>query len=266
MNALKRQVHFTSSLSRKILIGIILGIYLSFIVIVLKPFDTSQFDAEYKTLLLSGYGILVFVVFVIHSRIENIRYYKIGKVWTVKHEIISILLYCFFAGTVLYSYNRTVVNAGLDYTLATYFRFLSITVLCMMPVFVPPMIYLRYKFGERIIPPAENSIVLVGENKNEVLSMEKDELLFVKAVENYVEICFMDENKKIISLTFRQTLQNVSGQLPFLEKCHRSYLVNTGTIKEISGNSQGAKISFVVGEKEIPLSKTYYKQIKNGRF
>ncbi len=245
------------------MVGLILCIYLCFIVIVLEPFDTSQFEVKYKTLLLSGYGILVGVVFVVHGRLENLVYLKAGKVWSIKYEVISTLLFCFFSGTVLYFYNRTIVNNFLPYTLATYWRFLSVTVVCMMPVFVPPMIYLRQKLGERIIPPKENSIVLIGENKNEVLSMDKEELLFIKAVENYVEICFTDEHQKVISRTFRQTLSNVCEQLPFLEKCHRSYLVNIGTIKEITGNSQAAKILFVVGEKEIPLSKTYYKEVKN---
>lgn len=262
MNSLKKQIHFTASGRRQVLIGFILCVYLCFIVIVLQPFDTSQFDAEYKKLLLSGYGIFTGIVFVIHSRFEKIWYFRLNRVWSVNHEIISVLLFCFFIGTVLYMYNRTIVNNFKDYTLATYWRFLSITVLCMIPVFVPPMVYLRQKLGERIIPPAKNSMVLIGENKNEVLRMKKDELLFIKAVENYVEICFMDKSKKVISVTFRQTLSNVFEQLPFLEKCHRSYLVNTSTIKEIIGNSQGAKIAFVVGEKEIPLSKTYYKEIK----
>ncbi len=266
LNSLKRQIHFAASIRRKVLIGLILCVYLSFIVIVLQPFDTSQFKADNKTALLSGYGILTFVVFIIHSSIENIWYFRIGKVWPVCYEIISILLFFLFSGTVLYLYNRTVVNDGLNYTLITYWRFLSITVACMIPVFAPPMLYLRQKFGERIIPPAKNSIVLIGENKNEILKMEKEELLFIRAVENYVEICFIDKSKKVISKTFRQTLSNVSEQLPFLEKCHRSYLVNISTIKEITGNSQGAKISFVVGEKEVPLSKTYYKHIKNCGF
>lgn len=265
LNSLKRQIHFVASIRRKVLVGLILCVYLNFIVIVLQPFDTSQFEADNKTLLLSGFGFLTFVVFVIQSSIENIWYYRVGKVWTISHEIISIILFCLFSGTVLYVYNRIVVN-GIECALATYWRFLSITVACMMPVFVPPMLYLRQEFGQRIIPPAKNSIVLTGENKNEILSMEKDELLFIRAVENYVEICFIDKSKTVISKTFRQTLSNVCEQLPFLEKCHRSYLVNISTIKEVSGNSQGAKISFVVGYKEIPLSKTYYKDIKNMMF
>lgn len=265
LNSLKRQVHFVASIRRKILIGFILCIYLSFIIIVLQPFDTSQFEAENKVALLSGYGILIFIVFVIQGSIENICYYRFGKIWSVLNESIATLLFCLFSGTVLYAYNRSIVNE-IGYSLATYWLFLSITVACMIPVFVPPMLYLRQKFGERIIPISSNSIILTGENKNEVLSMEKDELLFVKAIENYVEICFINQNKKVISKTFRQTLSNINAQLPFLEKCHRSYLVNLSKVKEINGNSQSAKISFVVGEKEIPLSKTYYKQLKNREF
>lgn len=260
---LKTQINFTASIRSKILIGLILCLYLSFIVIVLQPFDTSQFEADHKVWLLSGYGILTFVVFVVYSPIENRWYFRAGKVWLVGHEIASALFFCLFSGTVLYLYNRTVVNDGLDYTLFTYWRFISVTVVCMIPVFVPPMVYLRQKFGERIIPPAENSIILIGENKNEILRLDKEDLLFIKAVENYVEICYVDENQKVISKTFRQTLSNICVQLPFLEKCHRSYLVNISTVKEISGNSQRAKISFAVGEKEIPLSKTYYPQVKN---
>lgn len=265
MDFLKRQIHFVASIRRKILIGLILCSYLSFIIIVLQPYDTSQFEADYKVLLLLGYGILTFVVFVVHSSIENIPYLKVGKVWSVCYEIISVLLFCLFSGTVLYLYNRFIVNLT-DLDLASYWRFLSITVACMLPVFVPPMVYLRQKLGERIIPPPKNSIVIMGENKNEILRIEKDELLFIRAVENYVEICFIDKNKKAGSKTFRQTLSNICEQLPFLEKCHRSYLVNLATVKEIAGNSQAAKITFMVGEKEIPLSKTYYKHIKNSVF
>lgn len=263
LNSLNRQIHFTASGKRRALIGLILAVYLCFIIIVLQPFDTSQFDAEYKTLLLSGYGIFAGILFIIQAGIENTLYAARGKVWTVFHEISSVLVFCFISGTVLYFYNRSIVNNFKDYTWWTYWRFLSVTVVCMIPVFVPLMVYFRQKLGERIVPPAASSFVLIGENKNEVLHLEKEQLLFIKAVENYVEICFTDEDQKVVSLTFRQTLSNVSKQLPFLEQCHRSYLVNTKSIRKIIGNSQGAKLAFKTSDKEIPLSKTYYKEVKS---
>ena len=262
MNFLYKQIHFVASIRSNVIIGLVLGLYLSFIIIFLEPFDTSQFEADNRLVLLWGYGILTFLVFVIHCRVENFYYFRIGTVWTVVNEIISVMLFLLFSGTLLYLYNRHIVNnVGID--LSTYWRFLSIIVACMVPVFVPPMLYLRQKFGERIVPPEPNLIVLIGENKNEILSIAKSDLLFVKAVENYIEICFVADNTTVVSKTFRQTLSNVCSQLPFLEKCHRSYLVNINAITRIEGNSQSARIIFAVGPKEIPLSKTYYKALTN---
>lgn len=262
LNSLQKQIPFTESLKAKAAIALILCAYLSFIVIVLQPFDTGQFQAQYKVVLLSGYGILTAAVFVLYGMAENVWYRRMGRFWRVLQEVVSTLLFCFCAGSVLYMYNRTVVNDGLPYTAFTYFRFLRVTVLCMIPVFVPPMVYLRQRFGEKITPPQPNSFTLTGENKHEILTLGKADVLFVKAVENYVEICFLAADKTPASKTFRQTLSNVGAQLPFLEKCHRSYLVNSDNIKEITGNSQAAKITFVSADKEIPLSKTYYKKFR----
>ncbi|NQY30631.1 MAG: LytTR family transcriptional regulator [Flavobacteriaceae bacterium] len=136
----------------------------------------------------------------------------------------------------------------------------------MIPIVAPVLLYLRQKFGQRIIPNSPNTIIITGENKNEKLKLHKKELLYIQAVENYIEIFFVDRDKKLLSKTFRQTLSKVHEQVSFLEKCHRSYLVNINNIKEIQGNSQSAKIYFQHVEKKIPLSKTLYKSIKSRVF
>lgn len=262
MNFLQKQIHFTASIKRKLVVGLILGIFLSFVIIVLQPFDTDQFHSDHKVLVLSIFGILLFVAFVIQSILENWWYFHIHKVWRISHEILSTILFFLFSGSMIYLYNGLVINQQ-HYSVGGHLLYLRTIVLAMIPLIAPLLIYLRQKFGERIVPLTAGSIVLAGENKNEVLQMNKEELLFVKAVENYVEITFVDGNREVLSKTFRQTLSNVHRQIPFLEKCHRSYLVNPSVIKEISGNSQSAKISFLHGEEQIPLSKTYYKQIKS---
>jgi hypothetical protein len=240
------------------LVGFILFLFLSFIIIFLQPFDTDQFKSDHKLLILSGFGILIFIAFIIQSSLENWWYFRVKKVWLVSHEIGSTILFFLFSGTIIYLYNGLVINQQ-SYSLASHLHYLGSIVLLMIPVVAPIMIYLRQQFGERIIPLASNSVLLVGENKNEMLTLEKENLLFVKAFENYVEIHFVDNNNKVVSKTFRQTLSNVFQQIPFLEKCHRSYLVNPIAVKEIIGNSQSAKITFIHGEKTIPLSKTFYK-------
>ncbi len=246
------------------LAGLILGLFLSFIIIILEPFNTHQFRSNNRLLLLSGFGILMSSVFIVQNCFENLLYFKLKKVWRVYHEIVSTIVFFLFSGSIIFLYNSIVVN-NISYTLPNHLLYLRTTVIAMIPILAPLILFLRQKFGERILPPPINSIVLIGENKNEVLELKKDELLFVKAVENYVEITFLNGSKNVVSLTFRQTLSNVSQQAPFLEKCHRSYLVNTTTIREVKGNSQSAKISFVHGNEEIPLSKTYYKQVKRNQ-
>ena len=139
--------------------------------------------------------------------------------------IFSTLIFCLFSGTVIYVYNAVIVNQ-VSCTAETYWRYLRITVACMLPVFVPLMLYLRQKFGEKIIPLSSNTIVLFGENKNEILQLEKEELLFIKAVENYIEICFIDKNNKIISKNYKNVnimFYNVDTNLNCVEYEGRNF-------------------------------------------
>lgn len=262
MSFLNRQIRFTSSLKRKVLVAFLLGLFLSMLIIFLEPFDTNEYESKNRTISLLGFGALLSCVFLIQSIIENKWYKRVNKIWLVSHEILSIIIFFTFSGTVIYLYNHLVIN-DLNYSLKSHWWYYSHIVLAMIPILAPILIYLRQKFGELIVPMSPNTIIIRGENKNEKLELQKNELLFIQAVENYIEIYFVDADKKLRSKTFRQTLSNVHKQVSFLEKCHRSYLVNINNIREIQGNSQSAKISFLLVEKQIPLSKTLYKSIKS---
>ena len=106
-----------------------------------------------------------------------------------------------------------------------------------------------------------NEITLFGSNKDEKITLNKEELLFVQASENYVDIYYKKDDG-VEHKTFRNTLAAVKKQAPFLYKSHRSYLVNTSAIKTVSGHSQNAKIALHQEGLEVPLSKSYYKTIK----
>lgn len=261
MNFLNKQIPFVSRLKEKAFVGLILGVFLSMIIIFLEPFDTNEYDSNYRLLTLSGFGILVSCVCFIQSWLENIWYVKVDKVWIIRYEILSTFFFFCCSGTVVYLYNHIVIN-GFEYTVQSHWWYCSHIVLAMIPIIAPVLLYLRQKFGELIVPKSPDTIFIIGKNKNETLELQKNELLYVQSVENYIEIYFIDSGKKLHSKTFRQTLSQVYEQLPFLEKCHRSYLVNKDNINEVQGNSQSAKISFQHIENKIPLSKTFYKTIK----
>lgn len=262
MHYLNKQIHFTFTLKRKAFVALSLGIFLSMLIIFLEPFDTNQYESNYRTLSLLGFGAILACVAFIQSSVENVWYAKVNKIWLVSHEIVSTLVFFSISGTLIYLYNHIIINED-TYSLASHWWYCSHIVLAMIPIVAPVLIYLRQKFGERLVPTPSTLITLTGENKNEVLELQKNDLLYIQAVENYIEIYFMDSDKKLISKTFRQTLSKVHNQASYLEKCHRSYLVNKNVIKDIQGNSQRAKITFEHSDIKIPLSKTYYKHLKS---
>jgi len=261
LSFLTKQIPFVTSIKKNIAAGFILGFLLAFIIIFLEPLDTHYFKSNYKTLFLSGYGIILFFVFFMHSSIENIFYNRFLKIWRICHEIISMLIFFTISGIIIYLYHyHFIINK--PYAIKSFLLFMRNTILVFIPIFLPVFIYVRNKFGELIIPLPKDTISITGKNKYETLSLNRKDLLYIKALENYVEIIFVGPENVIKSRTFRQTLSKTNQQLPFLEKCHKSYLLNMENVIGIKGNSKKAKIFFKNINQSIPLSKTYYNKIK----
>ncbi|PZD77113.1 LytTR family DNA-binding domain-containing protein [Mesonia sp. K7] len=254
-----KQIPFVASFQKKVLVGFIIGAVLAFVILFLEPFNTNEYEANHRTLLLLGFGAVWFLVYLVYSSLENIWYAKTNKVWKVADEVISLLVFLLISGTVIYLYNAKIIN-GLDYSITAHGQYYKNIVSVFIPIFSPLLFYLRNQWGERLVPICSSAAVITGANKNEVLQLEKKDLLYIKAVQNYIEIYFLDSDKNSATKTFRQTLTGAQQQLPFLKKCHRSFLVNEQQIKAVQGNSQKAKIIFEHSQEEIPLSKTYYKK------
>lgn len=261
MNFLSNQIRFTSSLKGNVFVGVILGLFLSAIIILLEPFDTNQYRSDYKILFLLGFGIVFGCAYFIYSWLERMRYHRINKLWLVRHELTSIFIFFLFSGTLVYLYNRLIINEG-SYSIGSHWWYLTHIVLAMIPIITPVLVYLRQKTGERIVPTSPEIAHVIGANKREELVLENSQLIYVQANQNYIEIVYINSDKKTESKTFRQSLSKIHQQAPFLERCHRSFLVNVNSIQEIKGNSQNAKIYFRHAEGHIPLSKTFYRNIK----
>ncbi|TCN52552.1 LytTR family transcriptional regulator [Flavobacterium circumlabens] len=93
--------------------------------------------------------------------------------------------------------------------------------------------------------------------KQDDFSLNIDDLLFVKADGNYIELTKSVHNKietelKRISLTQFET--QISAY-PHFFRCHRTYLVNMFSIQKVTGNSQGYLLSFADTSEKIPVSR-----------
>ncbi|WP_281310543.1 LytTR family transcriptional regulator DNA-binding domain-containing protein [Flavobacterium flavigenum] len=117
-----------------------------------------------------------------------------------------------------------------------------------------------------------SNIFISTQVKQDDFNLNIDQLLFVKADGNYIEL-----TKSIGSQTTtevkRISLTQFESQItdyPHFFRCHRTYLINMFKIEKVSGNSQGYFLSFNETDIKIPVSRkqvesfnTYYQELRS---
>lgn len=103
-------------------------------------------------------------------------------------------------------------------------------------------------------------ITFSGSTK-ESLTILPEQLIYIEAVGNYVNIVYLEEGKTKEQF-IRATLTNIEAVLSehiHIFRCHRAYIVNIDQIKNISGNSHGYLLTLHNSSKEISVSRSYSK-------
>lgn len=118
----------------------------------------------------------------------------------------------------------------------------------------------------------ESNIFINTQVKQDNFNLNIDQLLFVKADGNYIELTKSNGNQittevKRISLTQFETQIT---DYPHFFRCHRTYLVNMYKVEKVSGNSQGYLLSFNETNIKIPVSRkqidsfnNYYQELRS---
>ena len=91
------------------------------------------------------------------------------------------------------------------------------------------------------------------------------QIICIEAMQNYVHIHYNKENE-ILKKTIRNTISSIEQTLlrTDIQRSHRSFLVNTTRIKDISGNAQGLKLEMNPSPGFwIPVSRKYIPVFKN---
>ncbi len=98
---------------------------------------------------------------------------------------------------------------------------------------------------------------LQADQKNEFLSINQDQLLYLQSQDNYTEVHYI-KNDELRKKLLRGSLSSFEKQLDYpLFRCHRSYIVNLLAIESLKGNSQGYQLSLRHGETSIKVSRKY---------
>lgn len=257
------------------------GVFIAIFLIFLKPFPTV-FNSE-SLWIKVGYGLVVSLILAINhfliSKILpiDIKKWTIGKsiLWTL-HDIVSVTIWVFV-------YNNIWTNFQ-NFTWGQFFYIGWATlVLAIIPVMISTILLenwllrrnlrnasrLQQSVDNAATEPlpitqsqAEKLLTLYAENQNEWMKIRPSDLIYLESADNYVNIFYKEKNQ-IQKKLLRSTLLKIDKQIEqhYIQRCHRSYMLNLKQIKYVNGNSRGLQLQLLDLDKVIPVSRKYVKGI-----
>lgn len=253
------------------------GLFVLFFLFIFQPFGLSYPSGHSLEWLqvCAEYGSVTFVVSMIWgSVIRRLPQVFSEATWTVWKEIVSTLVFVSLIATANLLYTAWRYDMSL-----TWGRFWAWQLLTWgvgifptaIGIFLKQMRLLRrYTAGAAVLsqqiedqhkdPPAPvvaQPVMLSGDNQGEQLLLLPDQIRYLSAADNYVQVYFL-ENGVLKNRILRSTMKKMEDVLvayPNFFRCHRTYLVNLDQVRHVSGNAQGYRLHLEGVEEPVPVSR-----------
>jgi hypothetical protein len=245
-------IKLNPSVKDHVIIGAFISFWLFIFAFFIKPFDDGTISLKAWIFISTGFGLIAFLCYSLLAIIQKRVYEKILK-WNVYFEIASIVFFqmLFLVATYFY-YKSPFLYGGYSF-----FEFFSIIIIKSSLVSTPIIVLARI-YSVKLIPvqiqsnsPANDDIVIRGENKLDILKIRKSDLVCISNAQNYVELFFIDEHQ-LKSKLIRSTLKKVQSDFDFLVQVHRSHLINPSHFKSWKDQD-----TIILTQIELPVSKKY---------
>jgi hypothetical protein len=113
-------------------------------------------------------------------------------------------------------------------------------------------------------PTLAASVTFMGENQNEAITLQADQVAYLVAQDNYVQVFFFEQSvlkSKMLRATLRK-MEETLADWPQFFRCHRTFLVNFDKIEKVSGNAQGYRLHLSGVEETIPVSRNLNEVVR----
>jgi len=203
----------------------------------------------------------------------------ISENWTVKKEVFLHFIFLVLNSVAFTFYARYVGGIPIGFLLA-----INIVLISFIPV-IFLVIITEYKFLKKRLENvvsqiksqefernteeeqedvAESGIEFESDNQSERFFLFPEQIILIKAANNYIEIIFK-QTDKVSRRLIRNTLKNtekLTRTYPSLIRVHRSYIVNVKSIQRVSKNSDGLNLFLYDYPKSISVSRRYVLNVK----
>lgn len=254
------------------LISFGIGFTISFILMVFQPFGTASFKHPQKNLILAGYGIVVFLALITYYFLsEKLIHQNKEDRWTILMEAGDLFIALIIGLLSSYLYFILVFDIGFRWKNMFSFLFNASTVALLPVLGCLGYLYIKWKDVVRSSiqtsvenPSQLNLKLILGNSKTDRVEATSDEILMAQAQSNYVMLYVLKEDK-IQRHILRSTLKQIKEQLndEIFIQAHRSYIINQSKILGVFGNKSKPQIKLAGYEKNIPISRKIYDDLKS---
>lgn len=254
--------------------GISLGIFL--FLLFFLPVNPATDDFNKKLLVITGFGFIVLLLLML-LRIAVPSFFPDAfttEKWTVKKEMLLHVLFIILNSVAFSFYARYVGGMPMSFHAVV-----KIILISLIPVVALAIIY-EYDFLKKRLEnmvgqiknpefmqqeEEEAGIEFKSENQSERLFLFQEQIILIKAANNYIEIIFR-QGEKTSRRLIRNTLHNAEKLLsdkPSFIRVHRSYIVNVNNIRKINKSPDGLKLLLYDYPRGINVSRQYVLKVKD---
>lgn len=254
-----------------------------FILAIFEPFN-FRLNSLGQVWVLVGFGLLTMLVtsiaFVLLPNIFK-RFYNPDK-WTTGKSLLNNVFFLIIMGIGVVCYDYFIVMKQLPEYFPMGFLvdlFAALTI-GIIPLSIITIITqnnalkrnlnsskeINQILSERIkISPIKEDLITLNKSTKESISIRPEDILYMESEGNYVNVHYRQDEKvtyKQIRSTIKQMEETLQNH-PMFIRCHRAFIVNINYISNAEGNAQGYQLTLSNVPQEIPVSRTYLKNIKD---
>lgn len=275
---LNKSYYLNTGLFSRLKIATLFALFVFVFLFFFKPFGLIALGTQlpYVTL---GFGLVTFVLMVIINIVipKYFPRFFAEEFWTVKKELFYNTLNVFTIGVGNAIYSTFIGIDNLSFFSVSVYVLYTVSI-ALFPITISVLFkeaLQRNKYEKQsadinanfhqVSPLDQSMLTINGQNQGEALTLRADELLFVRAADNYVELLHRQAGS-VKKTLFRASLKQIEEQLLNRKefwRCHKSYLVNTEQVERVSGNAQGFKLHISNSDFVLPVSRTNNQIVKS---
>ncbi|NDV60099.1 LytTR family DNA-binding domain-containing protein [Bacteroides sp. 519] len=254
-----------------------------FILAIFEPFN-FKLNSLGQVWVLVGFAVLTMFVttiaFVLFPKIFK-RFYNPDK-WTIGKSLLNNVFFLIIMGIGVVCYDYFIVMKQLPEYFPMGFLvdlFAALTI-GIVPLSIITIITqnsalkrnlnsskeINQILSERIkTSTKEDDLISLNGSTKESISIKPEDILYIESEGNYVNVHYRQGDKatyKQLRSTIKQMEESLKNYSMFI-RCHRAFIVNINHISSTQGNAQGYQLTLSNVHQEIPVSRTYLKNLKD---